>query len=585
MSERLALFAQALELSQLRSLPEEASALYAAFLRDALSRHQRPGRHLSLWRAGDLTHPFWQGLACAQETQRDEGLAWTLERESRLGDLLLLSADSPTLPPDYVDQGFQLLKEVPVVLGPTLNGSCYLIGLQEGVALPTLFEGMEWGSTDLLACSQARLEAAEIPYALLPPWYEVIHPEDLQRLEEELSPESHSLRALEQLDPNYKRRLEQIFGLNRLGEKLDLSGPRALEAALNHPLRAYRSVLIGGTNGKGSTAAFLEALLRREGLRVGLFSSPHLISYCERIRVDGRPILPSTVLQLSERVLKAQRATFFETTWGLAALAFAEAEVDIAIWEVGLGGRLDASNVCEPEVSGVVSLGLDHTAILGNTLAEIAKEKAGIFRTGRPALTSCEGEALEALKSCFPEVQAISFEEPLPPLSLPGAHQIRNAQLALAMARALGLKPDPEALSEARWPGRLERFGEIILDCAHNPTAAEALAGWLEEQGEPIHLIFGAMRGKDVAGLLAPLLERAESVAFVTPDYPRRLKAEELLPLYPWASLPGSVAQALRERPKGRLSLVTGSCFLVGEARALILGRRFPECGIRTEAR
>lgn len=387
----------------------------------------------------------------------------------------------------------------------------------------------------------------------------------------------------------YERALGRIFGLARFGEKLDLSTPRALNEALGDPLACYRSVLIGGTNGKGSTGAFLEALLKDAGLKVGLFTSPHLVSFRERIRVDGAQIAEDSVCrgvgQVFERAAEAGiQPSFFEAAWGLAAWAFAEAELDVVIWEVGLGGRLDATNTCTPVASAITTIGLDHTHILGDTLEAIAVEKAGIFRAGVPALTGATGPGLKAVREAWPEVcLAGAFEADLP---LPGAHMQRNAGLALALASSLGISPRVEALQGVRWPGRGELLDGVLLDCAHNGHAAEAFCEWLSGRFDaPIHLIFGAMQGKDLEPLAAPLRALADSVTVVTPKYPRRREASELLPLFPGARLVDDVAEALASRPAGAQTVVVGSCFLVGEARAALLGVPFPEAGIITLAR
>jgi len=384
--------------------------------------------------------------------------------------------------------------------------------------------------------------------------------------------------------------LARLFELTRFGEKTSLDGPRALNSALGDPLSAYESILIGGTNGKGSTAAFLEALLRARGVRTGLFTSPHLMSFRERIRVDGQEVSAADVVELSPEILdlaEADGASFFEATWALAATVFARRGVDIAIWEVGLGGRLDATNVADPIASAVVSVGLDHTHILGDTHEEVAAEKAAIFRVGRPALTAATGQGLAALRAVGPAHLEQVFPHPhLPSLPLPGAHQARNASLALALASAVGRPVSPDALTQVRWPGRGERIEDVLFDCAHNDPAMAALAKWVRSADlGPIHLIFGAMTGKDVAAMARHLRPLVDSVALVTPDYPRRIEAAALSEYFPGARVMGPVATALDERPRDRLSLVCGSCFLVGEARAHLLGIPFPEGGLRTTAR
>ncbi|MEZ4467533.1 MAG: cyanophycin synthetase [bacterium] len=395
-------------------------------------------------------------------------------------------------------------------------------------------------------------------------------------------------------DLPYLLALSQLYGLARFGEKLDLSTPRALQAALGWPVRFPRAVLVGGTNGKGSTCAFLEAVLRRAGVRTGLFTSPHLVSFRERIRVDGEDIDEQTMYEAAFRVLGVAgeaglEPSFFEVAHAMASVIFAEAGVDVAIWEVGLGGRLDATNVCHPEASAVVTVDLDHQDVLGHTLAEIAREKAAIFRPGRPALTAASGAALAALRAATPgQLAVVQPSDDLPDLPLPGAHQRHNAALALALASCLGVEPDPDALQDVRWPGRAERIGNVILDCAHNPAGAAALADFIRDRVRgPIHLVFGAMAGKDVAGVIALLEPLVSSVAVVTPQYPRRLEASALVPLFTqvpaWDA--GTVEDALSALPADRLTLVTGSCFLVGEARALMMGQEFPEGGLLTMAR
>lgn len=394
----------------------------------------------------------------------------------------------------------------------------------------------------------------------------------------------------------YRDFLARLFALTRFGEKRSLDGPRAMNAALGRPLDAYRSVVIGGTNGKGSTSAFLEAALRARGLSTGLYTSPHLVSYRERIRLDGQDVSVEALLKTGPGVLDAAdrtRASFFETSWALAATLFAERGVDVAIWEVGMGGRLDAANACEPVASAVVSVGLDHCRALGDTIPLIAAEKGAIFRAGRPALTTAHDEAIPALKACAPHLQRVPVRGDLPPLPLPGAHQRSNASLALALAAAIGHPAAPADLLGVRWPGRAERIGDVIIDCAHNPPAAVALAAWLDASaGAPgmgdLHLIFGGMADKELAPVAAALAGRVASVELVTPDYRRRALAAELAPLFAGhraLTVGDGVAAALDRRPRDRLTLVAGSCFLAGEARAHLLGLEFPEAGLRTTAR
>lgn len=395
--------------------------------------------------------------------------------------------------------------------------------------------------------------------------------------------------------PEYAATLARLFALSRFGEKRSLDGPRALEEALGHPLAGYRSVIIGGTNGKGSTCAFLEAALRARGVRTGLYTSPHLMSYRERFRVDGVDVDAATLVEAAKPVLAAADrlgGSFFEASWALAACLFRAAGVEVAIWEVGMGGRLDATNVCDPVASAVVSIGLDHTAALGETIPEIAREKAGIFRAGRPALTTAGADALPTLRAVAPQLEVVGPRSDLPTLPLPGAYQRSNASLALAVAEAIGHGGPASDVAGVRWPGRVERFertgGDVIIDCAHNVAGAQALASWLDDAGLWPHLVCGVMADKQAAEIAAVLGARAATVTVVTPDYPRSLDAALFARCFvghPRVTVIPQVARALDERPSDAVTVVAGSCYLAGEARAHLLGVEYPECRMRTTAR
>lgn len=580
--------------------PALAAQLAAAGLRDTRARHARPGRAVTIWAADALDHPFWATLDAPLRAQIEGDLGARMaaalqDAPTRAAPIVLIGADCPTLPPERVDEAFARLQDHDLTLIPAEDGGYCLIG----ASIPppaALFEGIAWGEAGGFEQTMARIEAAGLSVAALDPWFDLDRPQDLARLEAEPGdpPAEATLRLLQQADPRYCATLSALFGRLRFGEKLNLPTPKALNTALGEPLSAYRSVIIGGTNGKGSAAATLEALLLGRGLRVGLFTSPHLNSFTERIRVNGAALMPRAVIALFEAVIAAAEAaalrpSFFEAVWGMAAYAFAKAGVEVVIWEVGLGGRLDATNACDPVASGVTSLGLDHTEILGDTIEAIAYEKAGIFRAGRPALTCAQGPALDALRAAWP---AVISAPPLPPeasLALAGAHQRQNAALAWALARALGVEPRVEDLGRARWPGRMERVGDVLLDCAHNPHAMEALCAALRAaELAPLHVVFGAMQDKDIAGMASLLRGVAASVALVTPAYPRRASAASLAPHFegqPGLTLYEDVISALEARPRGRLTLVVGSCFLVAEVRAWIYALPQPECGISTKAR
>ncbi len=406
----------------------------------------------------------------------------------------------------------------------------------------------------------------------------------------------------------YCARLEQLFALSRFGEKLDLSTPRALRAALGDPLAAYQSILVGGTNGKGSCSTSLEALLLDLGESVGLFTSPHLNSYRERFRINGVQVSEARLLAvISEVEGKLDGAgiqpSFFELTWAIAAELFRQEGLRWVIWEVGLGGRLDATNACEPVLSLVTSVGLDHVDVLGGSLSSIAHEKAAIFRPGSPALSSATGEGRAALQAACEalKIKPRWVEAPARPLpiSLPGAHQQRNAALALAGLEAIGFSPNVNALQAVDHPGRLEQIGSFWVDAAHNPPGAEALALWLRAQeGVEWGLIFGVMGDKDWRGTLEPLRSLVAQAWWVTPDSPRALAADliassdQLRP--PSQAHHPCVAEAINDARawieegqtgSPRRVLIAGSAYLAGEARAALLGLPYPECGLRTTAR
>lgn len=408
----------------------------------------------------------------------------------------------------------------------------------------------------------------------------------------------------------YAATLASLFARVRFGERYGLDGPAALDRALGRPAARRRCVLVGGTNGKGSTSAFTEALLRAQGLKVGLFTSPHLNSFCERIRVAGEDVTRAQVIGLYARVAEAAarigyEATFFECAWAMAAVTFDEADVDVVVWEVGLGGRLDATNVADPEVSAVVTVDLDHEDVLGRGHPRIAAEKAPIFRAGRIGVTAAVGDGLSALRETLAgwEVQSRprllvcgeDFEPVTWTLPLAGAHQGRNAAVACQVVEALGVRADVAALQTVRWPGRCERLRERLwVDCAHNVAGGKALAQWLatSEVG-PVELVFGAMHDKDYVGVLSALLPGVARAVIVTPDHPRGAPAEVVRAhaAHLGASVQVEVAPSVRAALDAPFSagiaarVVAGSCYLAAEARAAALGLEWPEAGLVTRAR
>jgi dihydrofolate synthase/folylpolyglutamate synthase len=353
----------------------------------------------------------------------------------------------------------------------------------------------------------------------------------------------------------------------------------------------------------------LASILGAAGLRCGLYTKPHLQSYRERIRVDGRAITPGlfgagldrmrtlVVERFAREYPAAGEPTTFEVTTALALDEFARAGCELAVVEVGLGGRLDATNAVEPSLSIITSISYDHTAILGRTLGQIASEKAGILRPGRPALLAQQRPAAAtALRRACRRVGArcqsippLSADWPLP---LAGAHQRQNAALAVAAARSLAAVDDQairHGLERLRWPGRFEVVsGQLVLDGAHNGASADALARTLGAFAgpRPIHFIIGINRDKDARGVLRPLLPLATNLwATQTADNPRALAAAELAAICRRLGHPAQAQPELGPALRGAceattrdsgIVCVTGSLLLVGQARAT-LGLDVPE--------
>ena len=411
-----------------------------------------------------------------------------------------------------------------------------------------------------------------------------------------------------------------------LGMKFGLETMRALVAALGHPEREFRTLLVAGTNGKGSVVAYADSVLRASGLRVGRYTSPHLLRVHERIVVSGRPISDRALDEAVGRVREAAEAlaaagalpsepTFFEVLTGAALLHFARGRVDVAVLEIGMGARLDATNVADPLASAIVTVDRDHEAYLGTTLAAIAREKAGVLRRGRvTVLGPMAAEARRAIAAQARRVGArladttrdtaviaqgkglVTVRTPhgvhrgLHPLR--GAHQNANVAVAVRLleeAHGRGLEVDlaaiPAAVTRTRWPGRLQRLAgrpALIVDGAHNPAAARALAVELRKQ-KPFVLLFAAMADKDIAEMGRILMPLARGIVLTRVSGSRAAPPAEIArrvkPLANRAHRAANVSAALvRARalagPRG-LVVAAGSLYLVGEVlRSVAAGRR-----------
>ncbi len=408
--------------------------------------------------------------------------------------------------------------------------------------------------------------------------------------------------------------LDWLFARQRFGMKPGLGKVRALLERLDRPQEAFKSVLIGGTNGKGSTAATLASILTASGRCTGLFISPHLTKFSERFLVDGQPLADEVItatLKDIKPVAEALGATFFEIVTALGCVLFSQTEVDTAVMEVGLGGRFDATNVLEPSLSIITGVSRDHTKILGETVGEIARDKAGIMRTGKLCLTGAQGDALTVLREEAARVGAtlwavgeelgvevnnlgwrgLELEVKSPhgrcTLHTPliGSHQARNVALAAVAGAILGAEGDAieRGVRATRWPGRLEPIAyqdrTFLLDGAHNPEAAAALARAVRELGvERTSLVFGVGVDKEIAEVVAGLEPITRNVILTRARLSPRAAEPEALKAYwhvPTVLADGpeeAVERALEHTPPGEVVLVAGSLYLVGEVRPLLLG-------------
>jgi dihydrofolate synthase / folylpolyglutamate synthase len=411
-------------------------------------------------------------------------------------------------------------------------------------------------------------------------------------------------------------------------QKFGLENISILAEALGNPHRAIPCVHIAGTNGKGSTAAMLSSILRAAGLRTGLYTSPHLERINERIRIDGNDISDddfAAAWTLVQAVIEALLAsgklaahpTYFECVTAMAFVAFAKSELDFAIYEVGLGGRLDSTNIVQPEVAVITSIDFDHEDFLGHSIEEIASEKAGIIKPGAWVASSAEkpearaviarrckevdarlveidaawrideerasGGCYRAVVSPLHSRKAIAIEPPLP-----GRFQIRNALVAATAARLLGERGFPiddksieGGIRAARWPGRLERLAErptIYLDGTHNPSGARELLRFWDEnfKGRRILLVYGAMRDKavdEIAGLLFPAVD---FVILTEPRQPRAISAPLLAEMTRHLAKKSDVVRDPGEALERAIAMAspedavfaTGSLYLVGDLRS-----------------
>lgn len=432
---------------------------------------------------------------------------------------------------------------------------------------------------------------------------------------------------------NYQEAFATLYGLQRFGIRLGLDNILRLAEAFGHPECAFRSVHVAGTNGKGSTAAFVNGILQAAGYRVGLYTSPHLLDLGERFLVNGRPIreeeLGPLILELNQVIDQVfspsqlstldsppSSPTFFEAVTALAFLHFARRRVEWGVIEVGLGGRYDATNILHTDVSVITNIGLEHQEHLGDSLESIAREKAGIIRAGGTVVTAAQEEALNAIARIAREKTAhlVQVQEgyrwehmgrsekgetfrlkgrirdyDLLHIPLQGRHQILNAVTAVAVAEVLEEKgvtigdgAIQQGLRETRWPGRLQLVSErprILVDGAHNPPAIRVVRAFLEEERiRPVVLVFGVLKDKDWETMLREMAPLTEAIILTRPESDRGADPEILVPVASRFHQRVEVAETMREALTIARSLaaphdtilVTGSLYTAAAAlRAL----------------
>ncbi|MCP5535351.1 MAG: bifunctional folylpolyglutamate synthase/dihydrofolate synthase [Akkermansiaceae bacterium] len=393
----------------------------------------------------------------------------------------------------------------------------------------------------------------------------------------------------------YSEAIDWLYSTQQFGIKLGLVQPRRLlRETLSFPKPGTKVIHVAGTNGKGSTCAMIDALARASGTKCGLFTSPHLIDYRERVRVNGIEISEQTtaryLTELRQHVSGWEHhPTFFELTLAVGMRYFREQNCDLIVLETGMGGRLDATTAVPADLAVITPIAMDHSQWLGNTLAEVAGEKAGIIVAGKPVISSRQEAAAHRTIEQYANELISPIEFITNPLTgyginLPGPHQRDNAALAVAAAHQIGLPLNSDivrsALSKVSWPGRFEKLQipsskyQIILDAAHNPHAADALAATWKEQypDQKATIIFGAVEGKNTDQTLAILAPIAGHIHLTPINSPRSLSIDELA-----AALPESTPHTLHRNLDSALStiatsptLICGSIFLIGQAKAIL---------------
>lgn len=418
---------------------------------------------------------------------------------------------------------------------------------------------------------------------------------------------------------DYGQSIKYLYGLQKHGIKFGLNSTEKLLERVGNPHLSLKCIHVGGTNGKGSTSAMIASILSKHGYRVGLYTSPHLVRFTERFRIGDEEVAPERILDVFNEIRAhlnpAEHPTYFEMVTAMALLYFAQENVDFAVIEVGMGGRLDATNVIRPLVSVITNVSYDHQEYLGDTLTAIAREKAGIIKQEVPVVAAGQKlMVLSVLKTACWKMKAplfilgndfsvrrnangtfrfkgIRHDWPALRVGLRGEHQVKNAALALCAVELLDAagwvqiqsKALEEGLQTVHWPARLEIIHErplMVLDGAHNPDGADSLRQALKKsfKYQRLHLIMGVMGDKDIRGIFRRLLPLADTAIFTQPRYARAADPQLLKKLarpyirkhYVISDIGAAIEQAKQLAEPDDLICITGSLYFVGEVKEVL---------------
>lgn len=384
----------------------------------------------------------------------------------------------------------------------------------------------------------------------------------------------------------YENAIKYIYSRELFGIKLGLKNISELMESFDNPQLDYKTIHVAGTNGKGSTCSFISSILEKQGYKVGIYTSPHLVDFRERIKVNGNMISKRSVVSILKKIKpRIKDHTFFEVVTAIAFIYFKQQNVDFAVFEVGMGGRLDATNIINPEVAVITNISFDHVQHLGDTIEKIAFEKAGIIKPYAEVVTSEDCKSMKVIRNaCKKKKCRLNIVKPKRiRSSLHGDFQYQNISLALKTIDVLIKKgfnisnnAIKKGLDEARWPGRFDFVSEnTVFDCAHNISGARALAKELKKMKKDIYLILGIMKDKDIRGICSALAPLAEEIIITRPKtaraaMPGRIAGFIKRKVVAVSSVEDALEYARYKAGKKGLVVLTGSIFTVGEAFSVI---------------